>query len=102
MTPTQREAALRLADWLHASGVVNSEVKETIALLRELLAEPVQEPKPGERWHIRRPGATTCVTVEIIQATEKTLLVRPHRSPPWTEPERLLRADMLLIEKETP
>ena len=41
MTPTQREAALRLVDWLHASGVVNSEVKETIALLRELLAEPV-------------------------------------------------------------
>ena len=44
MTPTQREAALRLADWLHASGVVNSEVKETIALLRELLAEPQSEP----------------------------------------------------------
>ena len=39
MTPTQREAALRLVDWLHASGVVNSEVKETIALLRELLAD---------------------------------------------------------------
>ena len=44
MTPTQREAALRLADWLHASCVVNSEVKETIALLRELAAEPAQEP----------------------------------------------------------
>ena len=44
MTPQQREAALRLADWLHASGVVNSEVKETIALLRELLAEPQGEP----------------------------------------------------------
>ena len=44
MTPTQREAALRLVDWLHASGVVNSEVKETIALLRDLLAEPRGEP----------------------------------------------------------
>ena len=44
MTPTQREAAERLADWLHASGVVNSEVKETIALLRELAAEPQGEP----------------------------------------------------------
>ena len=39
MTPAQREAAARLVDWLHASGVVNSEVKETIALLRELLAD---------------------------------------------------------------
>ena len=44
MTPTQREAALRLVDWLHASGVVNSEVKETIALLRELLADGCNSP----------------------------------------------------------
>ena len=53
MTPTQREAALRLADWLHTSGVVNSEVKEIIALLRELVAEPAN-PAPGYCKHCKQ------------------------------------------------
>ena len=59
MTPAQREAALRLADWLHASGVVNSEVKETIALLRELAAEPQGEPINGRECCNRKAGSPT-------------------------------------------
>ena len=42
MTPTQREAALRLAEGPRTSGELWG--RAVIALLRELAAEPVQEP----------------------------------------------------------
>jgi hypothetical protein len=59
MTPEQREAALRLADWLRSSGVVNAEVRETEALLRELAAEPVPEwPCTCDEQGIGKPGVT--------------------------------------------
>jgi hypothetical protein len=53
MTPEQRATALRLADWLRDSGVVNAEVRETEALLRGLAAEPI-EPAPGYCKHCKQ------------------------------------------------
>ena len=44
MTPTQRAAALRLADALTGVGFVANDLNLAAALLRELAAEPVQEP----------------------------------------------------------
>ena len=44
MTPTQRRAALRLADALTGVGFVANDLNLAAALLRELAAEPVQEP----------------------------------------------------------
>lgn len=47
MTPTQREAALRLADELESPGY-NATMDEAAALLRELAQEPQAEPVA---WH---------------------------------------------------
>ncbi len=44
MTPTQRRAALRLADALTGVGFVANDLNLAAALLRELAAEPVQAP----------------------------------------------------------
>ena len=48
MTPTQRRAALRLADALTGVGFVANDLNLAAALLRELAAEPVQEPVAAE------------------------------------------------------
>ena len=46
MTPTQREAALRLGADQSSSNLEWS--RQVVALLRELLAEPVQDPVAAE------------------------------------------------------
>ena len=113
MTPAQREAAERLADWHEAyawhcdsdattvpgrdGNRRNVSHREAAALLRELASDQVTEPKNGELWHIRRPGALACVTMEIVEVTPKTLLMKPVRDP-FAYPERLLRSDTVLIE----
>ena len=85
MTPTQREAAARLADWLHASGVVNSEVKETIALLRELLAEPQGEPVAWRsKTRINNDfDSNWCLTSTEPPQTPRTIAIEPlYTHPP--------------------
>ena len=72
MTPTQREAALRLADWLHASGVVNSEVKETIALLRELAGVEVL---PCAPTYTEQQIADACMAAEVPDSKCESVLL---------------------------
>lgn len=49
----------------------------------------------GQVWHILRPGATACCTLEIVEVTKSTAL---FRSPGYCNEERLPISDVRFVE----
>ena len=72
MTPTQRAAALRLAEYWEADswpgGLSGTKMDETAALLRELAAEPVQEPVA---WHVCSVNSDGSLSLEFAAPWEE-------------------------------
>ena len=91
MTPQQREAALRLADYWEADswpgGLSGKKMDETAALLRELAAAPQGEPVA---WFLGEPGNYR----EVEHWAEGAFPVYAH--PPQRQPLSDEQIDKLL------
>jgi hypothetical protein len=113
MTPEQREAALRLALLLEqAFGPRWVFVHEAVALLRELAAEPVQEPNPlagtmaeaflqeiARIWH-KHPDYSTRQTLDALNAMFP--VSEPEQEPvAWIHPLAMNRFGTVTFTRES-
>lgn len=63
--------------------------------LRKSSVQAVPDLAKGQVWHVMRPGATACCTLEIVEVTRSTVL---FRSPGYCNEERLPISDVRFVE----
>jgi hypothetical protein len=63
----------------------------------------MNNPKAGEIWFAKFPGATTLRKVEVLEVTERTILLRNYR-PGVTQEinQRYAKGDVPFIERVEP